>query len=179
MEDIEVIKKRKHLRNTLFVSGEPVSVIGREFLEQFSRYKSLIQDNPNVNLWVIDTGNDYRTDYEFALESDDGKFLRVDYFFDEDQLREKISELYPETEAEKLSREYWEAEILKKNTTFNTDRLLKVTDRTQDKFRFGKYKGEHIFSVYKKDKNYIAWCIDNVEGFGSYLTRIRMKNRYK
>ena len=33
------------------------------------------------------------------------------------------------------------------------------------KFWFGKYKGEPIINICKLDKNYIKWCLNNIEGF--------------
>ena len=33
------------------------------------------------------------------------------------------------------------------------------------KFWFGKYKGETIISVCRRNKSYICWCLLNVKGF--------------
>ena len=34
-----------------------------------------------------------------------------------------------------------------------------------NKFKFGKYKGEEIWKVIDKDCSYISWCIKNVKDF--------------
>lgn len=35
----------------------------------------------------------------------------------------------------------------------------------QDKLDFGKYKDEHVEEVIVDDPKYIAWCIDEIDGF--------------
>ena len=34
-----------------------------------------------------------------------------------------------------------------------------------DKFRFGLYQGQELWSVLEYDPRYIDWCIENVGGF--------------
>ncbi len=37
--------------------------------------------------------------------------------------------------------------------------------RLRDEFNFGKYRGEIVQEVAKKDPDYIFWCLENVEHF--------------
>ena len=37
--------------------------------------------------------------------------------------------------------------------------------KLNDKFNFGKHKGEFVQDVIEDDVTYIEWCLDNVEDF--------------
>lgn len=34
-----------------------------------------------------------------------------------------------------------------------------------DRLRFGRHRGEELWAVIREDPAYVAWCIENVEGF--------------
>lgn len=167
-----IVIEREELNDT-FRGGEfVIEEKHLEFLMEFSSYKKFLEEYyGKEKLIYFDNGNDFRTTWAIRIE-DDNCIATLSYGYNDDKIKDKIMELYPYTDYEIKLQQLYEEKLKKESK----ERIFKVTERTQDKFRFRKYKGKKVLDVYEKDKGYIDWCIENVDGFNEYLKKIKRKN---
>ncbi len=178
-------EKRKELNLTFRCRGEfKIEEEHKEFLSLFPLYKEILEKYKDEELFFYDCGNDYRTDWAIGHKRQTVSIANTDHkyysytqlcYYQDHILENKILKLYPKCD-EELELEKEERE---KKSKKSKEEQFKVTEKTQDKFRFGKYRGVKIIEVLKNDEGYIDWCLKNVDGFSEYLKLIKEKYKIK
>lgn len=169
LTDKEIIEKRNNINNPLQSASFNRTRITDEQLESLltldENFYGILQNNYDEVLYYYDSGNDFRTDFTVSTKN---KRL---YTISSDNLEYKLYELYPLTKTEIEEEKIRKERAYKKRSL----ELLKVTEKTQDKFRFGKYKGHLVMDIFETDINYINWCMENIKGFPVFISKIQDK----
>lgn len=161
-------EKREKLIKTFLCKGE--------FLNLFPKYKEVLVNHKDKELIFYDSGNDYRTTWAIGYSVGNVYYKLGGY--DNSVLSDKILTMYPKDEEElkeeKEARKK-EREERKRKAEEKKAKRFEVTEDTPDKFRFGQYKGAMVTDILEKDKDYIFWCLENIDGFSEYLEKIKLK----
>ena len=162
-------EKREYVNERLFSKGE--TIIEQKDIKTLRKFKSFkyiidkLTDYDNMKL--VDNGK--HTSVNWVLYKDDKYETSVDHSV----IKRELLEIYPKSELEKSEDIRIEKKI---NAKIMAKKFL-VTARTQDKFKFGKYKQKKIIDIKETDPKYIEWCKTNIEGFTNYLELIENKNK--
>ena len=167
-ENYKLIEKREYyIREYLHRGQFKLEEEHKDFLNKFSGYRKILNDEryKNEELWFMDTGRHTSVEWSICVPSEYGSSVLSTY--PHIVVENKIYELYPLTEIE----------IEKELNGRKKKMKFYVSDRTKDKFKFGKYKGYKVIDIIKEDINYINWCVGNITGFDQYMKEIIEKSK--
>lgn len=161
-------EERKKINRTIFSKYETIVTDDNiDMFCLFPKFKGMIELHygNGVDIRVYDGGRHISVEWRLVLNEKSSSTRLATY--ESFEINNILLELYPKCEDE--LREEADKKALTVKQRFN------VTAKTNDKFRFGKYKNKKVLDIKESDPKYFTWCMDNINEFPEYVLNIENK----